>query len=242
MAPQTDEFGTKVGLLAGPRRHVRRAPAPRSPPARAAIAPTDDLRRRSRARLSARGGAGAGSRRGAFGSRSIAGVVLVVGGRRSCVAGTPARGRVAPDATEVLDRRPARRRPGDVPADHGRPGRHRLRPRPRRARHGTGRGHARRRTWSSRTRRCSSSDASILHRGRPRRPARRDAGAGSQAATSSGTTTLAPLPLRRVDASLLVPFGRQTGLSLGLAPRAPSTEETYDATGALQSPRRAPFA
>ena len=39
-----------------------------------------------------------------------------------------------------------------------------------------------------------------------------------------------------------VPFGRQTGLSVGLDSRGTVTEETYDASGALLSRTTAPFA
>ena len=42
--------------------------------------------------------------------------------------------------------------------------------------------------------------------------------------------------------SLVVPFGRQTGLSVGLESRGTVTEETYDASGALLSRTTSPFA
>ena len=44
-----------------------------------------------------------------------------------------------------------------------------------------------------------------------------------------------------IDVSLLVPFGRQDGLSLGLAGRGTMTRETYDAAGRLQVSRTMPF-
>ena len=42
--------------------------------------------------------------------------------------------------------------------------------------------------------------------------------------------------------TLLVPFGRQDGLSLGLESRGTKTEETYDAAGHLRSRISSPFA
>jgi len=45
-----------------------------------------------------------------------------------------------------------------------------------------------------------------------------------------------------VNVHLLVPFGRQDGLSLGMQSRGTVTTETYDAKGKLQSRSSAPFA
>ena len=44
-----------------------------------------------------------------------------------------------------------------------------------------------------------------------------------------------------IDVSLLVPFGQQTGLSLGLLGRGTKVEEVYDAAGVLQSRTESPF-
>jgi hypothetical protein len=41
---------------------------------------------------------------------------------------------------------------------------------------------------------------------------------------------------------LLIPFGRQDGLSLGLESRGTKTQETYDAAGHLRSRTSSPFA
>ena len=41
---------------------------------------------------------------------------------------------------------------------------------------------------------------------------------------------------------LILPFGKQSGLSLGLDGTGTVTEETYDASGTLVSSRDAPFA
>ena len=42
--------------------------------------------------------------------------------------------------------------------------------------------------------------------------------------------------------TLLVPFGKQDGLSLGLESRGTVTTETYDAAGHLQARTSSPFA
>ena len=45
-----------------------------------------------------------------------------------------------------------------------------------------------------------------------------------------------------VTVTLLAPFGRQEGLSLGMKSRGTVTTETYDAAGNLQGRTSAPFA
>ena len=45
-----------------------------------------------------------------------------------------------------------------------------------------------------------------------------------------------------LDVSLLEPFGKQDGLSLAFDATGTVTEETYDASGALQDSRASPFA
>ena len=45
-----------------------------------------------------------------------------------------------------------------------------------------------------------------------------------------------------VTVTLLVPFGKQEGLSLGLESRGTVTEETYDAAGDLEVRTTSPFA
>jgi hypothetical protein len=45
-----------------------------------------------------------------------------------------------------------------------------------------------------------------------------------------------------VTVSLLVPFGKQDGLSLGFDARGTVIEETYDAAGVLKAQRTSPFA
>jgi len=44
-----------------------------------------------------------------------------------------------------------------------------------------------------------------------------------------------------IDVSLLVPFGQQTGLSLGLAGTGTKVEQTYDASGQVTDRVESPF-
>ena len=115
MAPQTDEFGTKVGLLAGLVVDVRRPAVARPLPARAASRPRDRSavfasraggRRSGRTRASARVAARVGARGG--------GVFIL--GAGIVAAGTPARGTRGAGHRRAAGRRAARRRSGDAPA------------------------------------------------------------------------------------------------------------------------------
>lgn len=62
------------------------------------------------------------------------------------------------------------------------------------------------------------------------------------AAESSGTTVIERYVIDSVHVTLLVPFGKQDGLSLGLESRGTATTETYDSAGRLQSHVAAQFA
>ncbi len=61
-------------------------------------------------------------------------------------------------------------------------------------------------------------------------------------AEASGTTVVERYVIDSVHVTLLVPFGKQDGLSLGLESRGTATKETYDSAGRLQSHVSAPFA
>lgn len=63
-----------------------------------------------------------------------------------------------------------------------------------------------------------------------------------QDAVATGMTVIARYRFDALDISLLEPFGKQTGLSLGLDARGTVTEETYDAAGNLQARQTSPFA
>ncbi len=60
-------------------------------------------------------------------------------------------------------------------------------------------------------------------------------------AKATGTAVVAHYQFDAVHLSLIVPFGVQTGLSLGFESRGTVTEETYDAAGALLSQETSPF-
>ena len=62
------------------------------------------------------------------------------------------------------------------------------------------------------------------------------------AAQSSGTLTIERYRIDDVHVTLLVPFGRQDGLSLGFDSSGTMTRETYDAAGDLRSRESSPFA
>lgn len=61
-------------------------------------------------------------------------------------------------------------------------------------------------------------------------------------AAANGTTVIDRYVIDDVKVTLLVPFGRQDGLSLGLESRGTQTTETYDADGKLQAQASSPFA
>lgn len=63
-----------------------------------------------------------------------------------------------------------------------------------------------------------------------------------QDASAGGTTVVEQYRIDDVNITLVVPFGRQAGLSLGVESRGTVTTETYDADGDLQSRSSAPFA
>ncbi len=60
--------------------------------------------------------------------------------------------------------------------------------------------------------------------------------------TASGTTVVERFQIDNVNVTLLVPFGKQTGLSLGLESRGTVATETYDDGGHLRAQTSAPFA
>ena len=60
-------------------------------------------------------------------------------------------------------------------------------------------------------------------------------------AQATGTTTVKHYHFDTVDTSLLVPFGKQTGLSLGFHGTGTVTVETYDSSGNLTSTVTQPF-
>jgi Na+-translocating ferredoxin:NAD+ oxidoreductase RnfD subunit len=60
--------------------------------------------------------------------------------------------------------------------------------------------------------------------------------------SAMGTTRIQHYDFDTIDTHLIIPFGKQTGASLGLDARGTVTEDTYDANGNLLSHQVAPFA
>ncbi len=236
MAPQTNEFGTKVGLLAGlvvlcAARPIldRLVPEPRSA--------ADDIRRFG-SRL-AGGQTGSGVVRGAL-RVGLIGIAVLAVGVGIVFAGTPARGAAAPDVAEVLDRVPHQIDPStfpsiavgqDVtdfdPAMAG-PGAQQLLLTV--AENLELESQALLRKDESILTAVDHGDRLIEMQDRLR------------SSTASGTTTVDRYHIDDVSMSLLKPFGKQTGLSIGIHARGTVTEETYDAAGTLQSSTTSPFA
>ena len=237
MAPQTNEFGTKVGLLAGlvvlcAARPIldRLLPEPRSA--------ADDLSRFA-ARLATGGNAGAGVARGAARVGLIGATVLVVGAG-IVVAGTPARGVIVPDTAEVLGRVPHQVDPATFPSisvdqavtdwDHeiAGPGAQQI-------------VLTLAENLELENQALLRADASILtavdHGDRLKEMQGR-----LQDAATSGQTVVAHYRFDSIRMTLVVPFGVQTGLSLGFESKGTVTEETYDAAGSLLGRQASPFA
>jgi Na+-translocating ferredoxin:NAD+ oxidoreductase RnfD subunit len=226
MAPQTDEFGAKVGLLAGlvvvcaARPLVDRfVPEPGSP------------RDRHRPFL-------AGMTRGAF-RLGLAVLAVVVVGGAIIVAGTPARGIATPNADELLNRLPTTVDPATLPEvtvapdveefDHELAGSGMQEVLVTLARNLELENQALLRHDEAILVAVDHGDRLVEMQSRLRD------------AVASGTTVITHYRFDAIDVSLLVPFGAQTGLSLGLAGRGTMIEEARDADGTVISRQSAPF-
>jgi Na+-translocating ferredoxin:NAD+ oxidoreductase RnfD subunit len=237
MAPQTNEFWTKVGLLAGlvalcAVRPIldRVLPEPRSA--------ADDLRGFA-TRLVSSSSAGTGIFRRAA-RPALAAVAVLVVGAGIVAAGTPARGSVGPDTTELLNGLPRNLDPATFPTisvdqqvtdfnvtlDHS---------------------HVQAilvtlaENLEFENQGLLRHDGSILtavdHGDRLA-----EMQARLRDASSTGRTVLSHYQFDAVHVTLIVPFGVQTGMSLGYESRGTVTEETYDAAGTLVGQRTSPFA
>jgi hypothetical protein len=236
MAPQTNEFGTKVGLLAGlvvvcAARPLldRLLPEPRSA--------ADDLRGFA-TRVAVGGGAG-GAARGAL-RLGIAGIAVLALGVGIVAAGSPARGFVAPDTTEALNAVPHRIDPATFPAITV-------------SQEVTDYNHEIDAAGAQQLLMTLGENLEIENQALLRRDANlltavdhgdrlADMQERLERATATGTTVVAHYDFDSVNVTLLVPFGVQSGLSLGFESHGTMTEETYDALGAVVSRQTSPFA
>ena len=238
MAPQTNEFGTKVGLLAGlvvlcAARPIldRLVPEPRS---------AADQLRTFATRLVQGGAAGAAGPARLALRAGVIGVAVLGTGAGIVLAGTPARGIVLPDVAEVLNRVPHHVDPSTFPRITVRQDVSDFDP----SMAGAG---AREllltlaENLELENQALLRRDASILeavdHGDRLIEMQGRLA-----AAQASGSTTITHYQIDATTLTLLVPFGRQDGLSLGFDSSGTMVDETYDAAGTLVSRDSKPFA
>lgn len=237
MAPQTNEFGTKVGLLAGlvvicAARPIldRLVPEPGSA--------ADDIRRFT-ARLALGASADSGTfRRVVRAGLSIAAVLVV--GVGIAAAGTPAHGLVVPDTSEMLTGVPHDVDPATFPTitvaqgvldfDHtiAGPGAQAILL-------------TLAQNLELENQALLRADGGIL-RAVDHGDRLKEMEGRLQEGITSGRTVIAHYRFDAVHVTLIVPFGAQTGVSLGFESRGTVTEETYDAAGTLQARRTSPFA
>jgi hypothetical protein len=226
MAPQTTEFATKVALLAGlaivcASRPIldRLLPEPGS---------AEDHLGRFVTRLATRGAMGAGIV-GRVLRVALIGVAFLVVGGAIVVAGTPARGVLVADTNDVLGRVPHDLDPATFPTISVEQGvldwNHEIVGSKARAIVLT-----LAENLELENQALLRGDPTILdavdHGDRLDQMKRR-----LQDAAASGTTVIVRYQIDAVNVTLLVPFGKQDGLSLGLESRGTATKETYDAAG-----------
>jgi len=232
MAPQTDEWGAKVGLLSGlvvvcVARPILDGLVP-------APASAGDRLGAFVGRLAIGGGRRAAARLG------MTAVALVVIGGSIVGAGAPARGTSLATSGELLTRVPTTVDPATLPAitvaadvvefDHELAGAPEMNA-----------------VVVTLARNLELENQALLERNETILDAV-DHGdrlvemqERLRAASTSGTTVVTHYQFDAIDVSLLVPFGAQTGLSLGLAGRGTMVEETRDADGDITDRRSSPF-
>ena len=236
MAPQTNEFGTKVGLLAGlvvvcAARPLldRILPEPKS---------AADQVGHFASRLVTGGNPGIGVVRAAL-RVGVIGVAVLFVGVGIVLAGTPAREVATPDAAEILNRVPPEIDPSTFPTIQVSQAvtdwNHQI--------DGSG-AQAILLTLAQNleleNQALLQADSTILtavdHGDRLIEMQGRLA-----TARTTGTTVIDHYQFASATVSLLVPFGKQTGLSLGFGSEGTVIEETYNTAGVLQSRRTSPF-
>lgn len=237
MAPQTDEFGTKVGLLAGLTLVCAARPLFERllPEAKS----EDDRLRAFARRLGGMGRPVASPARRAA-AIGLAAVAVLGVGTGIVVAGAPARQPVAFDSAEILNRVPVQVDPATLPpmtvgqdvADYD----HELA------------GPEMQSVLVTLAQNLELENQALLQRDpailravdHGDRLVEMEARLG--AATAAGSVEVVHYQFDRVAVSLLVPFGVQTGPSLGFSVTGTAISETYDAAGVLRSRGSSPFA
>jgi Na+-translocating ferredoxin:NAD+ oxidoreductase RnfD subunit len=224
MAPQTDEFSTKVGLLAGlvlvcAARPLldRLVPEPKSA--------ADDLRRFV-----------GGLRLGAPARAGLAALVVLAVGAGVVLAGSPARGVVVASSAEVLGRLPNQVDPGTLPPvtiDDGVTD------------YIAGGGIQE--VVVTLAQNLEFENQALLRRDASILPAVDHGDRLSEmqerltALPAAGPTALVHYRFDTIRATLLIPFGKQDGFSIGLVSTGTRVEESYDANGTLQGRAESPF-
>ena len=237
MAPQTTEFGTKVGLLSGlvvvcaARPLLERLlPAPGS---------EGDRLRAFAERLARLGGPVASTGRRAA-ATAIAGVAVLAIGGGIALAGAPARQPVAFDSSEILSRVPHQVDPATLPpvsvdedvATYD---------------HELASGPDMQAIVVTVAQNLELENQALLRRD-PSILRAVDHGdrltemeARLQAAAAAGSTVIVHYDFERIAVGLIVPFGVQDGTSLGLRSSGTAVRETYDAAGKLVARVSEPF-
>jgi Na+-translocating ferredoxin:NAD+ oxidoreductase RnfD subunit len=228
MAPQTDEFWSKVGLLAGlvivsaARPMIERfVPEPRSE--------DDDLRRFGRRLLDGGNAAAGGALRAA--RAGVAAVLVLALGAGIVAAGTPARGFVVADSSEVLNRLPQQVDPATIPAVSV--GQDVIAFDPTLA--GTGMNDVvvtLAQNLELENQALLRRDPAILH-AVDHGDRLTEMQARLAQAVTSGTIVVEHYRFEAMSVRLLIPFGVQDGFSLGLEGRGTLLRETYDSAGHL---------
>jgi hypothetical protein len=237
MAPQTDEFGTKVGLLSGlvimcaARPFIERlVPAPKSDGDRLRVFATQLLNM---------GNPAAGIARRVI-ATGIAALTFLAVGTGIVLAGTPARAPVNFAAAEILTRIPVQVDPASLPPVTV--GQDVLDFDPLAESHMQEVVVTLAANLELENQALLRRDPTILNAVDHGDRLIEMQGRLADELSGSASTVIVHYQFDSIAVSLLTPFGRQDGFSLGIAGRGTMITETYDAAGGLVSRETAPFA